>query len=184
MRRLLRILFNVVTLLSLVLAAGVATLYVGSYWWTGTAGRAPVVPHGLPRRGSQWAVLWDSGVVAVELYKWGDGEPPMERRFGWRITRSTGRWRDIPAMAWPTIMTETGKRPVPGFRGLPSVTRIICGLWLPLLTFSILPLVWGVGAFQRARRRVAGACPSCGYDLRATPERCPECGATPAQPIQ
>ena len=48
-------------------------------------------------------------------------------------------------------------------------------LWLPAALLIVLPAVR-----LAFRRRVAkGLCRRCGYDLRATPERCPECG-TPA----
>lgn len=55
--------------------------------------------------------------------------------------------------------------------------------FLPFWSLALFALVlpaaslWTV--IQRRRRRSAALCPSCGYDLRATPGRCPECGASP-----
>jgi len=54
---------------------------------------------------------------------------------------------------------------------------------LYFLGFPLMPAAWCVEKFisrkRQARRRLKGLCLLCGYDLRATPDRCPECGTVP-----
>jgi hypothetical protein len=44
----------------------------------------------------------------------------------------------------------------------------------------VIPFVWIIfllhRRWQQKRRTIMGHCPVCHYDLRASPERCPECG--------
>ena len=47
--------------------------------------------------------------------------------------------------------------------------------WLPTIVLAA-PLLRVVKRYRRQRRAAAGACRNCGYDLRASPLRCPECG--------
>jgi hypothetical protein len=55
-------------------------------------------------------------------------------------------------------------------------------IWSLTLIFGILPAVEVVKRLRRSRRLSANRCASCGYDMRATPERCPECGTPSVSP--
>jgi predicted amidophosphoribosyltransferase len=59
--------------------------------------------------------------------------------------------------------------------------RGIIPWWVPTLAAAVLPTLSLCRYCRRRRRRwTAGLCLACGYDLRASPDRCPECGATAA----
>jgi hypothetical protein len=51
--------------------------------------------------------------------------------------------------------------------------------WLLLVLLGILPARKVLRLLRRRRRARAGQCALCGYDLRATRSRCPECGTAP-----
>jgi hypothetical protein len=54
--------------------------------------------------------------------------------------------------------------------------RLDIPLWMPTLLFGVSP-VWLLLPFHRRRKRKKlGLCLKCGYDLRASKDRCPECG--------
>jgi hypothetical protein len=52
--------------------------------------------------------------------------------------------------------------------------------WLFLPPLAVLPAAVASRRWTCRRRDALGLCAACGYDLRATPGRCPECGKVAA----
>jgi hypothetical protein len=55
-------------------------------------------------------------------------------------------------------------------------SAILVPYWALLIPLAILPTFGFRRLIVRARRKRRGQCLACGYDLRQSPERCPECG--------
>ena len=78
--------------------------------------------------------------------------------------------------------STTTSYPPPEQRGPIAGWTVGVPFWFVILISAPVPSIWMARRARqrkRLRRRQRGACEQCGYDLRGSPERCPECGATP-----
>ena len=167
-----RRLFTLCSAVSLLLCIALCVLWVRSYrvgdglqWWS--AGRDGGV--------SYHRVTSDSGQVAYKnTWEQGGTRPPAGapqfRRTRWEPVRE-GYPPDPEALVWAGFHWQKGD-------GVYSGPFTLVGLpyWFLAGATAVLPL-YRLARRAHARRRAnRGRCSSCGYDLRATADRCPECG--------
>ncbi len=69
----------------------------------------------------------------------------------------------------------------PPVRVRTKVTVAMAPCWALIAIFAVIPAIWSFARWRDGARRDGGLCEICGYDLRATPERCPECGTVPGK---
>lgn len=70
--------------------------------------------------------------------------------------------------------------PTPSAPYVTDFPVIVIPYWSILLISCIMPVLWLIRRAahrRRLRRALAGLCSHCGYDLRGSVVRCPECGA-------
>jgi hypothetical protein len=135
-----------------------------------------------------WCGAWDGRIYLG----WGWGryfnpqlldrvrEDPRASAGGWQFERSSQElaWNDLRMSRWGGVRWEildTNDAMIQQ-----RYRRFAAPLWLVALVAGAWPAaLLGLAVRGRIKRRRAGReklCSTCGYDLRATPDRCPECG--------
>ena len=168
MKHLLRQAFNFAAAVSAVLFVATCVLWVRSRF-----GPDSCLWYGQTHHEFRRCILSNRGRLLFALVNDGD--------FIGGGSYSEGYYRDFDVTA--DSIGPVPESEFPGFQlydGRPyRVVLMIHDAWL-LFLGALLPSGWLLRRNRRGHRAAMGLCPACGYDLRATPDRCPECGAVPA----
>ena len=187
--RLGRILSSALILLSLGLFLASAGLWVRSCWEHDTLSYTETVYAWTPSNGDVSYALRmfraesGRGMVGVQ-FVWQGERDADEREV--RIERDCQINRGGAALLYEVDRFRRATPRAPFEYWTPGVWSkggaIVLPLWPVVVVSGILP---GLRLWRRVRRRISarkGCCRECGYDLRATPDRCPECGAAAPTP--
>jgi len=63
-----------------------------------------------------------------------------------------------------------------GWIGTARIVAVVVPHWAIILVLGLVVMLTAAPLVRQHRRSRRGLCVRCGYDLRASPERCPECG--------
>jgi hypothetical protein len=159
MRRVTRHLFTLSSAVSLLLCVATAVLFVHSgfrYVYL-SVGATPAHVH------------WELGSTRGRIYFARVADPNGFRNLpGWRLGGGPGA--GPAAWSWRLGGFDAYHRASPP-QG-PDFRQYVVPHYFLALVALVLPVRW----WTSRRASSPGLCPACGYDLRASPERCPECG--------